>query len=131
VYLRFEGFAAGVRAQRDKLRDLEEAAWPEPSTGAARVRFGALPTQATQVAKALAPLRARLEWLPTLGLGFASGGSADAAALQGARRELLALGGWLASPGDWGPTPASSPLQRSIKKQLDPQGVFGPGRFIV
>jgi glycolate oxidase FAD binding subunit len=131
VYVRFEGFAAGVRAQRDKLRDLEEAAWPEPSTGGARVRFGALPTQATQVAKALAPLRARLEWLPTLGLGFASSGSADEAALQGARRELTALGGWLASPGDWGPAPASLPLQRSIKKQLDPQGILGPGRFIV
>ena len=131
VYLRFEGFAAGVRAQREKLRDLEEAAWPEPSTGAARVRFGALPTQATQVAKALAPLRARLEWLPTLGLGFASSGSVDEAALQGARRELMASGGWLASPGDWGPAPASLPLQRSIKKQLDPQGILGPGRFIV
>ena len=131
VYVRFEGFAAGVRAQRDKLRDLEEAAWPEPSTGGARMRFGALPTQATQVAKALAPLRARLEWLPTLGLGFASSGSVDEAALQGARRELLALGGWLASPGDWGPAPTSLPLQRSIKKQLDPQGILGPGRFIV
>jgi len=40
VYLRFEGFAAGVRAQRDKLRDLEESAWPEPAPAGARVRFG-------------------------------------------------------------------------------------------
>jgi glycolate oxidase FAD binding subunit len=131
VYLRFEGFAAGVRAQRDKLRDLEESAWPEPAPAGARVRFGALPTHAAQVAKALAPLGARLEWLPTLGLGFASRATVDSAALQGARRELAALGGWLAADGDWGPAPGSLGLQRSVKQRLDPAGVLAPGRFLV
>ena len=131
VYLRFEGFAAGVRAQRDKLRDLEESAWPEPAPAGASVRFGALPTHVAQVAKALAPLGARLEWLPPLGLGFACRGAADPAALQGARRELAALGGWLAADGDWGPAPGSLGLQRSVKQRLDPAGVLAPGRFLV
>jgi len=130
VYVRFEGFGAGVRAQRDKLRELEESAWPEPAPPGRRVRFGALPSNVAQVAKALAPLGGRLEWLPTLGLGSLSSGSADAAALQGARRELMALGGWMLADGDWGPAPSSLALQRSVKKQLDPGGLLGPGRFI-
>jgi glycolate oxidase FAD binding subunit len=131
VYVRFEGFAAGVRAQREKLRDLEEAAWPQPSPAGIRVRFGALSTHATQVAKAFAPLRARLEWLPTLGLGFASCESVDPAALQGARRDLQAIGGWLAADGEWGPAPGSLALHRSVKERLDPAGVLAPRRFIV
>ncbi|HXN82793.1 MAG TPA: hypothetical protein VN883_09965, partial [Myxococcales bacterium] len=72
-----------------------------------------------------------LEWLPTLGLGFACRGAADPAALQGARRELAALGGWLAADGDWGPAPGSLGLQRSVKQRLDPAGVLAPGRFLV
>jgi glycolate oxidase FAD binding subunit len=131
VYLRFEGFGAGVRAQREKLRDLEEVEWPEPSTRPVRIRFGALSTHAEQVAKALAPLRARLEWLPTLGLGFASCASVEPGALQGARRELRAIGGWLVAGGDWGPAPASLALQRAVKERFDPAGVLAPGRFIV
>jgi glycolate dehydrogenase FAD-binding subunit len=131
VYLRFEGFTAGLQAQREKLREMEECAWPEPSVGATRVRFGARSSHAAQVAKAFAPLQARLEWLPTLGLGFASCASVDPAALQGARRELMALGGWLVADGDWGPPPGSLALQRSVKERLDPAGVLAPGRFIV
>src|SRR5439155_1075917 len=50
VFIRFEGFGAGVRAQREKLRELEEAEWPGHAEGAVRLRFGALPTQAAQVA---------------------------------------------------------------------------------
>src|SRR5207244_1524174 len=57
VYLRFEGFRSGVRAQREKLRELEEAEWPGHAEGAVRLRFGGLPTHAGQVATALAPLR--------------------------------------------------------------------------
>ena len=130
VYLRFEGFGPGVRAQREKLRDLEEAAWPEPPPPAPRVRVGALPSQASQVAKALAPLGGRLEWLPTLGLGTVSAPALQAGALQGARSELMALGGWLTADGDWGPPPASIALHRSVKKQFDPSGLLAPGRFI-
>ncbi|HEY4885326.1 MAG TPA: hypothetical protein VII08_17000, partial [Myxococcales bacterium] len=66
-----------------------------------------------------------------LGLGFACRGAADPAALQGARRELAALGGWLAADGDWGPAPGSLGLQRSVKQRLDPAGVLAPGRFLV
>jgi glycolate oxidase FAD binding subunit len=131
LYLRFEGFSAGVRAQREKLRDLEECAWPAPASGAVRIRFAALPTQAPQVAKALAPLRARVEWLPTLGLGWAACGEVDPAAQQEARRALLELGGWLVAPGDRGPAPAALALHRSVKKQLDPANLLAPGRFVV
>ena len=115
---------------RDKLPDLLESKWPEPAPAGARVRFGALPTHAAQVANALAPLGARFEWLPTLGLGFASPTTVEPAALQGARRELATLGGWLAADGDWGPAPGSLRLQRSVKQRLDPAGVLAPGRFL-
>ncbi|HYY53494.1 MAG TPA: hypothetical protein VE755_11505, partial [Myxococcales bacterium] len=145
--LRFEGFAAGVRAQRGKLPELEEAEWPGAAEGAVRIRFGALPSHAAQVAKALRPLRARIEWLPMVGLGFATCPAVDPSnsprgelageqidsprALEAARRELSALGGWLSAPGDWGPPPESIALQRAVKKQFDPRGLLAPGRFIV
>ncbi len=130
VYLRFEGFGPGIQAQRGKLRDLEEATWPAPAPAGARVRFGALPTKVAQVAKALAPIGGRIEWLPTVGLGFASPASVGKDALQGARRELMALGGWLVADGDWGPASPALPLHRSVKKQLDPAGLLAPGRFV-
>jgi glycolate oxidase FAD binding subunit len=130
VYLRFEGFGAGVRAQREKLRELEESAWPAPASGGVRIRFAALPTQAAEVAKSLAPLRARLSWLPTLGVGWGFCAVADPPVLQSARRALAALGGWLNSPGDWGPAPDSVALHRSVKNQLDPANLLAPGRFI-
>ena len=129
VYLRFEGFAAGVRAQLEKLRDLEECEWPADE-GERRIRFAALPTRAPQVAKALAPLGPRFSWLPTLGLGWGSFADAERTALEGARRELLAMGGWLAAPGDWGPPPASAAVQRAVKQRFDPQNVLAPGRFL-
>jgi glycolate oxidase FAD binding subunit len=134
VYLRFEGFGSGVRAQREKLRDLAEAEWPALSlaSGPGRLRFGALPTQVEQVAKALAPLRPRIEWLPTLGLGFAGASALDPQAVQAARRELNALGGWLASEGDSGASlsPAELALHKAVKQQFDPGGILAPGRFI-
>jgi glycolate oxidase FAD binding subunit len=145
VFVRFEGFGAGVRAQRSKLAELEEVEWPAPAEGGVRIRFGALPTHAAQVAKALAPLRARIEWLPMVGLGFAhcgatrpgassvvnTGTGIDRGVLEAARRDLTPLGGWLTAPGDWGPPPPSIALQRAVKKQFDPQGRLAPGRFIV
>ena len=130
VYFRFEGFGAGVRAQRDKLRELEECEWPPPASGAVRIRFAALPTQAAEVAKALAPLRARLLWLPTVGIGWGFSPALDRAAVQSARRALEAIGGWLIAPGDWGAPPAAAEVHRAVKRQFDPGGVLGPGRFI-
>ena len=142
VYLRFEGFGAGVRAQREKLRELEECEWPGDTRTASGgpgprrevhgpgVRFGALPAQAAQVAKALAPLGTRFSWLPTLGLGWMTDEGVDRAALQGARRELMALGGWLTAPGDWGPPPGSAAVHRAVKERLDPGNLLAPGRFI-
>lgn len=126
VFLRLEGFAAGVLAQREKLRDLEEAAWPAFEPGP--IRVGALGTQLPQVERALAPLEARLLWLPTLGLGFAAA-AARPADVDAARRELASFGGWLTAPGDWGPPPAAVELHRAVKRQFDPAGRLAPGRF--
>src|SRR5260370_20971210 len=71
VYLRFEGFPPGVKQQREKLRDLEEAPWPADQDAPVRLKISALPTQFAQVEKAIAPLQARLEVPPTLGPRFA------------------------------------------------------------
>src|SRR5260370_19692339 len=136
VYLRFEGFSAGVKQQREKLRDLEEAPWPAYQDAPVRLKVAALPTQFAQVEKAIAPLQARLEWLPTLGLGFVFAQSADAATIESARRELLALGGSLTVeaapfPVDvFGPAPAALQLHQAVKAQLDPQNILAPGRFL-
>ena len=136
VFLRFEGFRAGLLAQREKLRELSESDWPsdEPAAGVFRVRFAALPTQIAQVEKALAPVEAQLSWLPTLGIGFGEGG--NPAALAHARRELAALGGWLAVESgpegldDFGPPPESLRLHQAVKARFDPHKRLAPGRFI-
>jgi glycolate oxidase iron-sulfur subunit len=86
---------------------------------------------AAEVAKALAPLRARLCWLPTVGVGWGFSAGLDPAALQSARRALTTVGGWLTAPGDWGAPPASEAVHRSVKKQFDPGNLLAPGRFIV
>lgn len=136
VFLRFEGFSSGVRAQREKLRELEEAAWPAWQDAPVRLKVSALPAQFAQVERALAPLQARLLWLPALGLGFAFAQSADASGIEAVRREMLALGGSLvveAAPlamDVFGPPPPSLRLQRAVKAQLDPRGVLAPGRFV-
>jgi len=85
------------------------------------------------VAKALAPLRARIEWLPTLGLGFAAASPAPSSqALEAARRELNVLGGWLVSGGEAGAplSAAELTLHKAVKQQLDPGGRLAPGRLI-
>lgn len=108
VWIRFEGFGAGVRAQREKLRDLEEAAWPagEP---VGSVRFGALPTDLSRVEKAL---HAPFFWYPTLGLGFTNATSYD---------DFAGFGGWIGRPA-----PSSPELHQAVKSRLDPDGRF-PG----
>lgn len=136
LYLRFEGFSAGVLQQREKLRELEETAWPAPADAPVRLKVAAKATQFAQVERALAPLQARLEWLPMQGVGFAYAQQADAARVEGARREMLALGGSLVvekapfSIDAFGPAPASLPLQKALKAQFDPRGALSPGRFV-
>jgi len=101
-----------------------------------RIKISALPTRFAQVEKAIAPLQARFEWLPTLGIGFVYAQRSEAAAIEAARRELLALGGSLtveAAPfavDVFGPPPPSLRLHKAVKAQLDPRGVLAPGRFV-
>ena len=136
VYVRFEGFSAGVSQQREKLRELPEAYWPADADAPVRLKAAAKPTQFAQVERALAPLEGRLEWLPMLGLGFVYAQQADAATIEAARRELLALGGSLVvekapfAVDVFGPPPPSISLQRSLKAQFDPRGILSPGRFV-
>jgi glycolate oxidase FAD binding subunit len=106
VWIRFEGFGAGVRAQRGKLRELDEAAWPSGEPAGA-VRFGALPTDLPKVEKAL---RGSFFWYPTLGLGFTDATQHD---------DFSSFGGWI------GRRPPSSPgLHQAVKSRLDPDGRF-------
>lgn len=125
VALRFEGFRAGVVQQRDKLRELEDAPpslWAEHLDSRGGIRFGALPTQLSQIEAAAGP---HASWYPTLGLGFTRDVSVETA-----RRVLSALGGWLATAGDFGPPPLSLPLQRSVKARMDPDNLLAPGTFV-
>ena len=104
VWIRFEGFREGVRAQREKLREMDEAAWPA-SEPAGSVRFGALPTDLPRVEKAL---RAPFHWYPTLGLGFANATGFD---------DFAGFGGWIGRP-----LPSSPGLHQAVKSRLDPEG---------
>lgn len=157
--IRFEGFAAGVRQQREKLRSIvpcellsDEAArefWEHHealrTSGTLRAKIAAPIASFEQVAAAFVPVRgslrgAALIWYPTLGLGFITGapGPSSANALAQLRIELIGLGGSLvvqAAPHDlaldaWGPPPASFPLLRSVKERLDPERRLAPGRFV-
>ena len=143
IAIRFEGFDAGVKQQREKLRKLgsfEDAPGPDDFWTAqeklrlssdVRVKLAALPSQLEQVAQALPDFR--LCWYPTLGLGFAMhDGDLD---LEPARRAVAALGGSFtveAAPrgSAWGPPPESLRVHQQIKSRFDPQGLLAPGRFI-
>ncbi|MCA1829323.1 MAG: hypothetical protein LC689_20555 [Myxococcales bacterium] len=104
VWIRFEGFRAGVEQQRGKMRDLADATWPSGEP-AGNVRFGALPTQLPQVEQALG---GGFCWYPTLGLGLAAVSSPD-------NRRFAAFGGWIGSP-----PPSSPELHQAVKSRLDP-----------
>ncbi|MGZ6142214.1 MAG: FAD-binding oxidoreductase [Myxococcales bacterium] len=116
VFLRFEGFRAGVVQQREKLRDLDDApasVWEEHLEKRPPVGFGALPTQLPQIEAALG---GAVSWYPTLGLGFA----------DNAQDAILAAGGWI----DSRPAPASLTLHKAVKQRLDPENLLAPGSFV-
>jgi glycolate oxidase FAD binding subunit len=141
VAVRFEGFDAGVKQQREKLRtlgafeDAAESVWAAHAAfraaGDVRIKVAALPSQLEQVSSALPATR--LCWYPTLGLGFAMADSPFD--FDSARRALVALGGSLtveAGPNGsaYGAPPDSLRVHQSMKARFDPQGLLAPGRFI-
>jgi glycolate oxidase FAD binding subunit len=167
--VRFEGFGPGVRQQAERLGAVgtalglratlldgagAEAFWARHeaarTSGAVRVRLAAPPSALEKVLEgAVAPLAAGLGsgWAvldPWVGCGFAGGSPGDTAAavaaLQGARRALVALGGSLtlaAAPPEvragfepWGAPPAAVEVMRRLKARLDPEGRMAPGRFV-
>lgn len=167
--VRFEGFAPGVAQQGDRLLELgRRAGLPgerlaDPAAADFWRRHDAVRTGGTLRAKlaapasglaaatekALAPLLGALRgagaaWYPTLGLGFACGAPADAAAAaaaaEQARSALRGLGGslvLLAAPREvraavdvWGPPPPAFPVMQSLKDRLDPDRRLAPGRFV-
>jgi glycolate oxidase FAD binding subunit len=170
VAVRFEGFRAGVAEQRERLTGLvrgEAGSACEPLDEAAarafwsrhdelrtvapvRAKLAALPAHIERMAADILPgLLAALPdpgflWYATLGLGFLSGSSADAAseagAILAARERLAGLGGTLilqAAPAAirervdvWGQPPPALALMRSVKNRLDPQARLSPGRFV-
>jgi len=168
--VRFEGFGPGVAGQVERLLAaatqgglpgdrLDEPAaaafWAEHASarerGPFRARLAAPPAAAEAMAASLEALVRALPggsagWYPTLGLGFAGGAPAGAAAvaasLGAARQALGALGGSVvvsaapeavrAALDPWGAPPAAPvlALMRRLKAQLDPEGRLAPGRMV-
>lgn len=101
VFVRFEGFGAGVRQQTQRLA-LPETDWPALQPRGA-FRFGALPAQLPEVERAIA---GKFCWYPTLGLGFT-----DVSTQR--------FPGWFGAQ-----QPSSPELHAAVKQRLDPQGRF-------
>jgi len=156
--LRFEGFERGVQHQVARMLELAGAAGSPGTalsgTGAAafwsrhdairaaaplRVHVAALPTRFSAVA-ALVSRLGDVAWYATLGIGFAGGGTGDAAVVTAARAALVAEGGSLvveAAPAElrstvdpWGPLPSAFAIMRRLKQRFDPEHRLNPGRFV-
>jgi glycolate oxidase FAD binding subunit len=150
VGVRFEGFEPGVVRQAARLGELAACApalddfWSRHDAvragGPLRVKVASMPTRLPAVAALVAPLGGRFAWYATLGLGFVSCDSQDAAAVAAAREALVASGGSLvietAEPplrgavDPWGPPPPGFDLMRALKQRFDPDRRLEPGRFV-
>jgi glycolate oxidase FAD binding subunit len=132
--LRFEGFAAGVAQQCQRLAQLQTTAgepceiltqpqaqelWQEHdaarTNGTLQVKISALPAKLEAVAPAVAPFfetlsSARFIWYPTLGLGFATGTPVET---EHSVRALGALRASLADSGSWAVLHAAPPEIRA------------------
>jgi glycolate oxidase FAD binding subunit len=120
------------------------------TAGPFRVKAAMLPSALEEFFESVLPTlrgavsEAALAVYPALGISFFSGAPSDdaatAAAVTSLRGFLAASGGSLvleeapagvrALADPWGSPPASFPLMRSLKAQLDPGARLNPGRFV-
>jgi len=158
--VRFEGFRAGVAAQRDTLAEIAGLAPSDSSLDAlhdAARTFGELQVKITAPAsrlgemheRAIAPVfgaldDARCTVYPSVGVAFAGGRCTEMAsvltALQETRSWAEAAGGTLvttqapaalrAAFDPWGTPPPSFALMRELKQRFDPERRLNPGGFV-
>jgi glycolate oxidase FAD binding subunit len=155
----FEGFAAGVRAQRERFAalapDIRDCDEPDAEHHAARtgelvVKVTAAPSRVEALhAAAITPLHRALDNAhacmdPSVGIAFISGVPADTSqvldALTAARSWAESAGGSLvvqsappslrAAFNAWGTPPPSFGLMRALKERFDPQRLLQPGGFV-
>jgi glycolate oxidase FAD binding subunit len=158
-FVRFEGFGAGVRAQRERFAalapscvDVGSAAntLEEATNGDVAVKMTAPSSRLDGlhvhgidgIYRALGEAHACV--LPSVGAAFVSGKVRDAErllpALRDARTWCESVGGTLvlqsAAPAiglrfdAWGTPPPAFPLMRALKERFDPQRLLQPGGFV-
>jgi glycolate oxidase FAD binding subunit len=154
VAVRFEGFRAGVVAQRDRLSRLSncevlDAAgakrfWSRHdairAAGPIRIKVAALPSEIERVGSTLDNVIRAMNgggfvWYPMTGLGFVTGTAVDehriATAIESARKLFtLTIAGAPAGVGAWGEPSGAYPLMQAMKQKFDPGRRFAPGRFV-
>lgn len=168
VGVRFEGFARGVERDAARCAEMMQASGaladqlnaPEASAfwqrqeairtdGELRFRIHALPMDLSRVAASLDPVfgamtQPRFAWHASIGIGFGSGGVADAgASLKALNAAREAASRWRGSlvieetpPAlrgkldAWGSEPDASFLMKELKQRFDPDRRLNPGRFV-
>ena len=159
VAVRFEGFRAGVVAQRDRLSRLSKCEVLDSAgakqfmsrhdairtAGPIRIKIGALPSEIERVGSTIDEIVRGMSgggfvWYPMPGLGFVTGTAVDerrvATAIESARKFFAGVHGSLtiagAPPGidAWGEPAGSHPLMQAMKEKFDPGRRFARGRFV-